>query len=46
MVAMALEDLLHCIIEKEIFQLSEGKEHFAETSILLKESFMQQNMPL
>ncbi len=46
MVAMALEDLSHHITEKEIFQSSEGKEHFVETSILLKESFMQQSMLL
>lgn len=43
---MALGDLLHRITEKEISQSSEGKEHFVETSILLKESFMQQNMLL
>ncbi len=46
MVEMALEDLSHHITEKEIFQSSEGKEHFVETSILLKESFMQQSMLL
>ena len=31
---------------KEIFQSSEGKEHFVVTSILLKKSFMQQSMLL
>lgn len=38
--------LLHHITEKEISQSSEGKEHFVEISILLKESFTQQNMLL
>lgn len=46
MVAMVLGDLLRHIIEKEISQSSEGKEHFVEISILLKESFMQQSMLL